>query len=196
MKEKIDLSSTTNTTNGYVLVDDLIQTRNSGEIIHVQSVLDDTECLVAMDTLPFEENTRNLDVGGGKFDTATEHVKYFYKVENFVYDPYNRSVEHNEIVLNNVKQQPVDTVTSLSVLNVILDKQEREDHLNLVYHSLKPGGYAFFKVWRGNSTGIPSVTQSNKDARSYLQEVQNVFGEDNVSIPDDDIGNTIFAKRL
>lgn len=50
-------------------------------------------------------------------------------------------------------------------------------------------------MWRGDGSSIASATQSNKDARSYLHEVKDMFGADNVSMPADDIGNTIFANK-
>lgn len=195
-KEKQNPGST-NTESGYSLVKSTIQTRNSGEIVSVTDVLDDTEALVAMDTLPFENGSRNLDIGGGHFDESSKHILKWYEVTNVVYDPYGRSEEHNSNVIKEVKKEPVDSVTSNSVLNVVLDAKERKAHIKLGYDSLKSGGIAFFKVWRGNNSGIPDLdkSQSNKEARHYVEEIQNIFGKDNVELIRDDIGNTIFAYK-
>lgn len=191
------LSARTNTTNGYSLVEETFQTRNSGEIIKVHGVLDNTEGLVPFDM--FFDNTqqgsRNLDVGGGQYDTATEHMEKFYGVTNLVYDPYNRTKNHNESVVQEVSNHPVDTATSFSILNVILNEQDRKNHIGFIFNSLKADGQAFFTIWRGNGTGIPSDSQSNRDARSYLAEVAGIFGHANAYSPNDDIGNTIVAKK-
>jgi hypothetical protein len=203
METKLELKDTpisalTNTTNGYSIVAETIQTRNSGELVKVHGVIDNTEGLAPFDIFfgKTSAGTRNLDVGGGKFDTATEHVKKFYGVTNLVYDPYNRSASHNEAVMKEVSTRPVDTVTSCSVLNVIQSAQDRQSHIQLIYDSLKPGGQAFFAVWRGDGTGNPSASQSNRSARSYLAEVAGIFGKANVYSPKDDIGNTIVAQKM
>ena len=36
----------------------------------------------------------NLDIGGGKYDSVTEMYSE-HGAENVVYDPFNRSAEHN-----------------------------------------------------------------------------------------------------
>ncbi len=185
---------TTNTVEGYSVVD-TFQTRRDGTITKVMGVIDDTEGLGAMDTLPLEPGTRNFDIGGGKFNSTTMHLLEKYGVKNFVYDPYNRSKEHNERVLEEIKRNPVDSVTSNSVLNVILDEKQRKEHIELANRSLKSGGYAFFKVWRGNGTEIPEATQSNKAAIHYFSEICDVFGDYTVSMANDDIGNTIIARK-
>jgi hypothetical protein len=187
----------TNTKTSYSLIKNTIQTRNSGEIVSVSDVLDDTEGLAAMDTLPFENGSRNLDIGGGRFDESSKHILKWYGVTNLVYDPYGRSEEHNSNVIGEVKKDPVDSVTSNSVLNVVLDEKERGAHITLAYDSLKSGGVAFFKVWRENNNSIPDPekSQSNKEARHYVGEIQGIFGRDNVELIRDDIGNTIFAYK-
>lgn len=187
----------TNTESGYAFVAHTIQTRNSGDVVTVTDVLDDTEALAAMDSFPFEKNTRNLDLGGGHFDEPSDHILKWYGVTNLVYDPYGRSKEHNAAVIDQVKKAPVDSVTSNSVLNVIIDDQKRNDHIKLAFNSLKSGGISFFKVWRGNNSGIsdPEKFQSNKEAKHYVHEIQEIFGRDNVELIHDDIGNTIFAYK-
>lgn len=187
-------SATTNTVQTYSLID-TIQTRNSGERVLVEQVIDDTEGLGAMETLPLEPNSRNLDIGGGKYDTITCHLFVQYNIKNYVYDPYNRSQEHNQEVLQRIKEQPVDTVTSNSVLNVILQKTQREEHIKLAYQALRAKGTAFFKVWRGNNSGEASQTQSNKEALHYIEELSEVFGANNISLAQDDIGNTLIAHK-
>jgi hypothetical protein len=185
----------TNTVCGYGLAKSVIQTRNSGETVIVNDVLDDTEGLTALDTLPFTVGSRNLDIGGGRFDEATRYLRRQYGVDNLVYDPYCRSKEHNTAILKEVKKNPVDSVTSNSVLNVILAKKERKSHIKLAHSSLKNGGIAFFKIWRGDGSGVPNGFQSNKEAKYYVNEIKQVFGS-HIELVKDDIGNTIFAKKI
>ncbi len=37
---------------------------------------------------------KNIDIGGGKYDTATEYLMQ-YGVSNIIYDPFNRSFNDN-----------------------------------------------------------------------------------------------------
>lgn len=187
-------AGSTNTTKSYGYISHSLQTRNTGEVVTVpESVIDETEGFAAMDTLPFRPHTRNFDIGGGQFDSISDHLKFFYKVDNTVYDPFNRGEEHNKKALSVVKENPVDSVTSISVLNVILDSNERKNHIQLAYNSLKSGGIAFFKVYRGDGSGKASETQLNQPASNYLHEITDVFG--NAYIPKDNLGNTVIAKK-
>lgn len=201
MQEKIEIPpknpGLTNTAIGYSLLPLSIQTRNSGETVSVTNVLDDTEGLVPFDVFfdKTQTGSRNLDVGGGKFDAGSEHLKNTYGITNLVFDPYNRTKEHNELVEEEVKKTPVDSATSCSVLNVIPNAQDRSAHIRFIYDSLKANGHAFFTVWRGNGTGIPSELQSNRGAHSYLAEVASIFGKTNVYSPADDIGNNLVATK-
>jgi hypothetical protein len=184
----------TNTVDGYSIVD-TVQMRNSTDKVRVKGVIDDTEGCGAIDTLPLIPHTTNLDLGGGAFDSVTLYLLTQYQIKSYVYDPFNRSEAHNRETLQIIEQEPVDTVTSHSVLNVILDKSEREKHITLAYQALRQGGTAFFKVWRGTGDAIASQSQSNKDALHYFGEICDVFGENNLFMPQDDIGNTIIAKK-
>ena len=79
----------------------------------------------------------NLDVGGGKFDTATEFLAD-NGIVNLIYDPYNRSRKHNYNVLKAVNNHDgVNTVTCSSVLNVIQEDEVLLDIVQLCYDSLK-----------------------------------------------------------
>ena len=163
----------------------------------VCDVLDDTEGLVPFDKFfdPSRKKRRNLDVGGGRYDIATEHVRKYYNAQNMVYDPYNRSVKHNQKVLATISAQPVDTVTSFSVLNVILDKEERRQHIEFTHKVLRHNGLAFFTVWRGDGSGVPNTTQANREARSYIAEIKAIYGQDRVKLLADDISNSIVARK-
>ena len=49
----------------------------------------------------WQENTVNLDIGGGKYDLMTNRLKEL-GVTNLVFDPYNRSITHNIKVVNKI----------------------------------------------------------------------------------------------
>ena len=146
--------------------------------------IDRTEGVGAFLDLPLEQGTRNLDVGGGAHDSNTRYLAS-RRVLNFVYDPYARSVEHNSSVLKSIAEEPVDTVTSMSILNVIDKVDARRSHLELCKKSLKIQGKAYFKIWAGSGSGkgeyLQGGYQSNRQARTYLDEVREVFGDHAVS---------------
>eukprot|EP01113_Clastostelium_recurvatum_P004200 TRINITY_DN11852_c0_g1_i3.p2 TRINITY_DN11852_c0_g1~~TRINITY_DN11852_c0_g1_i3.p2 ORF type:complete len:124 (+),score=23.68 TRINITY_DN11852_c0_g1_i3:525-896(+) len=103
-----------------------------------------------------------------------------YQVTNFVYDPYNRSVSHNDAVLALADRACFDTVTSNSVLNVISHPSHRAAHIRLAWSALKPNGKAYFKVYRGDDSGVPFTEEgkynANRGVETYLKDVEDIFG--------------------
>lgn len=89
-----------------------------------------------------KEGNINLDIGGGKYEDLT---KFFaeYGVKNYVYDPYNRSREHNEIVLSKTANGQSDTVTIFNVLNVVQEFEIQLQILDQARNALKSGGKVF-----------------------------------------------------
>ena len=73
----------------------------------------------------WKEGTTNVDIGGGRFDKASEYLKDTYGVENLVFDPFNRDAESNRKIAERVRDNKVDTVTCNNVLNVIKEKESR-----------------------------------------------------------------------
>ena len=126
-----------------------------------------------------EAGARNLDIGGGKYDLGTDYLKNERGVESSVYDPFNRSPEHNAAVLNEFKQNPADTVTAANVLNVIAEPGARAEVIQQAFDHLKPGGKAYFDVYEGSRSGEGAATskgwQNNMKAQAFLEEVQSVF---------------------
>jgi len=59
-------------------------------------------------------------------------------------------------------------------------------HITLSCKSLKNGGIAYFKVYPGNRSNKESYTdwgyQSNRQAISYQEEVEMIFGKGNVVV--------------
>lgn len=123
--------------------------------------------------------TINLDFGGGKFDNVAEY--YADKdVTNLVYDPYNRSSEHNKEVLDVIKKNGgADSVTCSNVLNVIAEPEARLTVIKNIYNLAKSGATCYWTVYEGSGTGEGSETKSgyqlNKKTADYLEEIQEVF---------------------
>jgi len=123
---------------------------------------------------------RNLDIGGGKYDLGKDYLSG-RGVESHVYDPFNRTPEHNAVVLDQFKQSPADSITVANVLNVIKEPKSRKDTINMAYEYLKPGGKAYFDIYEGSRSGVGKVTskgwQNNAPATKYEQELKSVFGD-------------------
>jgi hypothetical protein len=123
-------------------------------------------------------NSVNLDYGGGKYDTATDALKGL-SVTNLVYDPYNRSREHNKNVLSYALKNGVDTVTVNNVLNVIKEPEIRSNVISDAKKFLKKGGKAYFLIYAGDKSGegkkTPRGWQNNLPATEYIDEIKNEF---------------------
>lgn len=122
----------------------------------------------------------NLDFGGGKFDNATEYLAQ-RGVTNLVYDPFNRSEEHNQKVLEQVKARGgADTITCSNVLNVIDDNVTMYNVINQCAHLVARGGSVFFTVYEGDKSGIGRQTkkdcyQRNKPLSDYYDIIHHYF---------------------
>jgi hypothetical protein len=128
----------------------------------------------------FREGGINLDIGGGKFDTATEFLAR-HGVENFIYDPYNRTHEHNQASLEAAGFGQADTVTVSNVLNVIKEEYRRLGVLSLAQYATKLGGKVYITVYEGDKSGIARETsagyQLNRKTAEYVAECSQVFGK-------------------
>lgn len=113
----------------------------------------------------------NLDYGGGRYDTATNYLEGF-GIENHVYDPYNRSAEHNTEALSH----EFDSVTLLNVLNVIESPQERREVIRDAYSRLKEG-VMIIQIYEGDKSGVGTISkkqtyQGNRKTEFYVDEVK------------------------
>lgn len=127
----------------------------------------------------FERGAINLDVGGGRFETVTDflHAK---GVHNFVWDPYNRTEDHNDRVYDLlVKDGRANTATLSNVLNVIQHKRDRLRTLDVARQAIGSEGVCFITVYVGNRSGRGRRTtkgyQLNRSAKKYVSEVEEVF---------------------
>ncbi|HSX10984.1 MAG TPA: hypothetical protein VLF94_04640 [Chlamydiales bacterium] len=145
---------------------------------------DYTEGVGAFTNLRLKPGTKNFDNGGGSHDTNTLFLRDTYAIENWVYDPFQRSKEHNETVLEAVAHHDFDTSTSNSVLNVIDDFSQRLRHIFLSCDSLKEFGAAYFLIWEGDRSSeekrLSYGYQANRLVGSYQSEIERIFGSGNV----------------
>lgn len=127
----------------------------------------------------FERGSINIDIGGGKYETATDFL-HSKGVHNFVWDPFNRSEEHNERVWDLfIRPSGADTATLSNVLNVIRHKSHRINCLEVAARAIKSDGAVFITVYEGNRSGKGRKTtkgfQLNRPVKKYVSEVEEVF---------------------
>lgn len=127
----------------------------------------------------FEPGTVNLDYGGGRFDNVADYLTQ-YDVINLVYDPFNRSAEHNKDVIRLVKEHGgADTATCSNVLNVIKEQEVRLNVLENIKKLLRSGGTVYITVYEGTGKGNEGPTKSgyqlNRKTADYVEEIQMVF---------------------
>lgn len=127
----------------------------------------------------FNPGTVNLDYGGGRFDNVAEYLKQ-YDVINLVYDPFNRSAEHNQEVIRIIREHGgADTATCSNVLNVIKEPEVRLNVLKNISKLVKSGGTVYITVYEGKGNNAEGPTKSgyqlNRKTADYLEEIQEVF---------------------
>lgn len=127
----------------------------------------------------FKEGDVVIDFGGGRFDNAVEYIKD-KGATLLVYDPYNRSAEHNEQVLATLEENGgADAAVNSNVLNVIKEPEARQAVLQNIKKLLKPGAPVYITVYEGRGDGVEGPTKSgyqlNRKTEGYLDEVREVF---------------------
>ncbi len=128
----------------------------------------------------FQPYTVNLDIGGGKFDNVTDFLAS-QNVKNFIYDPYNRSPEHNAMAAAATEEGQSDTVTISNVLNVIREQSARNEVLANAVDAVKPDGTVYITVYEGDGSGVGKETskgwQENRLTSSYIPEIRKYFSD-------------------
>jgi len=139
-----------------------------------------TKIPVIFKKIIWESNTINADLGGGRYDNASEYLLE-RGVTNYIYDPFNRTPQHNEFVLNKIKGGQCDTVTLSNVLCVIKELENRYQLLANAIDCLKPVGTAYITIYAGNGTGVGRPTtggyQLNKKIKEFLPEIELWFND-------------------
>lgn len=126
----------------------------------------------------FRPNTVNADIGGGKYDQITEKLKQ-EGVTNYVFDPFNRSTEHNANSAKNIKGGKADTATVSNVLNVIKEPENRRRVIEQAADAVGDDGVAYFSFYeapsgpKGNTKR--DTWQEGRKSKSYVEEVNQVF---------------------
>lgn len=135
----------------------------------------------------FKNNSINLDIGGGAFDNATKALKEI-GTTNYIYDPHNRTPEHNKLVIKSVQNGQADTVTCHNVLNVIKEDTIKEKIIKQAKNALKDDGIFMITVYEGDKKNQeigPRKTgndqwQEFKKIEEYLPIIEKHF--DNIII--------------
>lgn len=130
----------------------------------------------------WQPDTVNLDYGGGRFDKATDFLKT-KNVENLVYDPFNRSAEHNKAIKDKIAKEKADTGTLANVLNVIKEKDVRIHVLKDLKSMVKPGGEIYIAVYwdpKQQAKETSKGWQNHMPPSGYLDEINEVFGNSKV----------------
>lgn len=125
------------------------------------------------------------DIGGGRYDNVVEHFKSL-GVDLHIYDPFNRSYEHNVSVVAKISHGQCDGVMVNNVLNVIKEPENRLKVIKQAYDVLKDKTSAYFLIYEGDKTSNEKVSkkalssssyQLNRPTQSYLSEIKSVFGD-------------------
>lgn len=132
----------------------------------------------------FEHGGVNLDIGGGRFNKATEYLASL-GVKNLVWDPYNRTPEHNIRALAEWGAQARyagfgRTITVSNVLNVIKERTERLKVLEMAASAaLTESTVVYIGIYEGDKSGVGRATrcgyQLNRARKDYLPEVKRYF---------------------
>lgn len=140
----------------------------------------------------WQEHPRALDYGGGKYNTFTEFLAE-RGIRNFVYDPYNREKDHNNVVRYILEENSADVCWISNVLNVIKEPGIRQHILRDARSMLKPGATVFITVYEGDKSSRGKKTtkgwQANRPTKNYLREVRRIFPGAQAK------GSLIIAKR-
>ncbi len=132
------------------------------------------------DSALFERGAINVDIGGGRFEAATEFL-HSKGVHSFVWDPFNRDEVHNDRVWELFIATPgrADTTTLSNVLNVIRHESHRISCLEVAARAVGREGVCFITVYEGNRSNKGRKTtkgfQLNRRTKDYVSEIENVF---------------------
>lgn len=119
----------------------------------------------AVDTMT---GKRIIDIGGGRFDTAQTAARSYNAIVS-IYDPFNRSEEHNREVMAGA----YDIAIISNVLNVIDNEAARRDVVQLAGSKADT---ILFTVYEGDKSGTGRQTaadswQENRATADYTEEI-------------------------
>ena len=125
------------------------------------------------------EGTVGVDFGGGRFNNAVEYIRDL-GATLCVYDPYNRTAQHNREMLKTLKANGgADWAVNSNVLNVIKEPEARQSVLRNISKITKSGSPIYITVYEGRGDAKEGPTKSgyqlNRKTQDYLEEIQEVF---------------------
>ena len=121
-----------------------------------------------------------LDYGGGRYDELTKALAE-RGVTNLIYDPYNRSDDHNSLVrgILTTKSRQADIALCSNVLNVVRETEARREILRDIKRMTKSDGIVFFTVYEGDKSSKGHKTskgwQANRPTKNYVRELKREF---------------------
>ena len=158
----------------------------SDELDHPDQEFDSAKTSINSNKLPavyrmisIPKGTVGVDFGGGSFDNAVEHIRDL-GATLCVYDPYNRSAEHNKEVIKTLRANGgADWAVNSNVLNVIKEPEARRAVLENISKITKSGAPIYITVYEGRGDGKEGQTKSgyqlNRKTQDYLEDIQEVF---------------------
>ena len=162
--------------------EDDIWSRPKQEITSAGTSINSSKTASVFNNTKFAAGTTNADIGGGRFDNATEALAK-KGVKNVIYDPFNRSEQHNAEAKKLIAGGKSDTSTIPNVLNVIKELSERSRVIAQAADAIKSDGTAYFQIYEGNRSGKgkspsskPDQWQENRKTADYLDEIRKHFG--------------------
>ena len=178
------------TSDHFYIQDDIISSEEvedeSDELDHPDQEFDSAKTSINSNNLPavykmisIPEGSIGLDFGGGRWDNAVEHIKDL-GATLCVYDPYNRSAEHNREVIKTLRANGgADWAVNSNVLNVIKEPEARRAVLENISKITKSGAPIYITVYEGRGDGKEGQTKSgyqlNRKTQDYLEDIQEVF---------------------
>lgn len=159
---------------------------DNDELISAEQEFDSAATSINSNKLPavysmvrFNPGDVVVDFGGGKFDNAVNYLKD-QDVTLLVYDPYNRSSEHNKEVLKVLREHGgADAAVNSNVLNVIKEPEARNAVLQNIKKITKKGAPIYITVYEGTGKGNEGPTKSgyqlNRKTADYMDEIGRVF---------------------
>lgn len=159
---------------------------NSDDLDHPDQEFDSADTSINSSKLPavyklisIPEGTVGVDFGGGRFDNAVEYIRDL-GATLCVYDPYNRTAQHNREMLRTLKANGgADWAVNSNVLNVIKEPEARQGVLRNIAKITKSGAPIYITVYEGRGDAKEGPTKSgyqlNRKTQDYLEEIQEVF---------------------
>ena len=163
-----------------------IDNEDGDELISAEQEFDSAATSINSNKLPavynmvkFNPGDVVVDFGGGRFDNAVNYLKD-QDVTLLVYDPYNRSAEHNKEVLKVLREHGgADAAVNSNVLNVIKEPEARNAVLQNIKKITKKGAPIYITVYEGTGKGNEGPTKSgyqlNRKTGDYMDEIGQVF---------------------